>query len=101
MKKRWLLACLAALGVGLLLSWRWLAWETVKTETRRRFPAVPRMEPRELAAWLADPQRPAPLLLDVREPAEFAVSHLAHARQIAPGSDPAKLDLPKDRPIVA
>ena len=40
------------------------------------------------------------MLLDVREPAEFAVSHLADARQVDPRADPARLDLPKNRPIV-
>lgn len=30
----------------------------------------------ELAEWLADPQRPAPLLLDVREPWETALCAL-------------------------
>jgi rhodanese-related sulfurtransferase len=31
----------------------------------------------ELAAWLADPSRPKPLLLDVRENWEFETSHIA------------------------
>lgn len=31
----------------------------------------------ELAAWLADPTRPAPVLLDVREPWEFSTCHIA------------------------
>ena len=32
--------------------------------------------PTQLAAWLADPGRPRPLLLDVREPWEFELCHL-------------------------
>ena len=31
----------------------------------------------ELAAWLADPTRPSPMLLDVREPWEFEKCHIA------------------------
>lgn len=30
----------------------------------------------ELASWLADPSRPAPQLVDVREPWEFELGHL-------------------------
>ena len=40
------------------------------------------------------------MLLDVREPAEYAVSHLAGARQVEPGTDPATLDLPMDSRVV-
>jgi rhodanese-related sulfurtransferase len=36
----------------------------------------------ELAAWLADPNRQQPLLLDVRENWEFETCHIAGATQI-------------------
>jgi len=36
----------------------------------------------ELAAWLADPARPRPLLLDVRENWEFETCHIAGSTQI-------------------
>ena len=36
----------------------------------------------------------------MREPVEFNVSHLAHARQVNPDADPSVLDLPKNIPIV-
>jgi sterol desaturase/sphingolipid hydroxylase (fatty acid hydroxylase superfamily)/rhodanese-related sulfurtransferase len=43
------------------------------------FPDVPRIETRDLAAWLADTNRTPPQLLDVRTEEEFEVSHLAGA----------------------
>ncbi len=36
----------------------------------------------ELAAWLANPERPDPMLLDVREAAEFAICQIPGARLI-------------------
>ncbi|PKO90149.1 MAG: sulfurtransferase [Betaproteobacteria bacterium HGW-Betaproteobacteria-12] len=36
--------------------------------------------PPQLAAWLTDPGRPRPLLLDVREPWEFELCHLEGAQ---------------------
>ncbi len=54
-----------------------------------------------LAAWLADPTRPRPLLLDVREPWEFAVCRLDGSQSMPMGDVPARLDeLDLDRPIV-
>ena len=97
---RWWILTVVVIGTGALLSWRWLGWQVVKAETRRKFPTVPRLQTRDLAAWLNDPQRPRPVLLDVREPAEFEMSHLVDARRVEPGSDPAALGLPKDQPIV-
>ncbi len=97
---RWIIPLAAVLCLSALFSWRWLGWQVVKAETRHKFPTVQRIQTRGLAAWLADPQRPKPVLLDIREPAEFDVSHLADARRVEPGTDPAKLGLPKDGPIV-
>ena len=97
---RWIIPLATVFCLSALFSWRWLGWQVVKAETRHKFPTVQDIGTRNLAAWLADPQRPKPLLLDVREPAEFAVSHLADARRVEPGTDPATLDLPKDQPIV-
>jgi len=33
---------------------------------------ITQLAPRDLAAWQQDPARPAPLLVDVREPSEHA-----------------------------
>lgn len=46
------------------------------------FPQVRQLPAAQLAAWLADHSRPQPQLLDVRQPEEFAVSHLAGARRV-------------------
>ena len=82
------------------LVWRRLGWQMLTAGIRHQFPDVPRIQTNGLAGWLADRQRPEPVLLDVREPTEFAVSHLADARQVEPGADPGTLRLPKDQPIV-
>jgi rhodanese-related sulfurtransferase len=55
----------------------------------------------DLFAWLADPTRPRPLLLDVREPWEFEVCHLDDARLLPMRDIPARVgDLDLERPIV-
>jgi rhodanese-related sulfurtransferase len=54
-----------------------------------------------LAAWLADPVRPAPLLLDVREPWETAVCTLPQATLIPMMQLPARIgELDPQRPVV-
>lgn len=53
---------------------------------RDRFPDVPAITGAELQAWLEDPQRAAPVLLDARTPEEQAVSTLPGARPVAPES---------------
>ena len=100
---RWVVPVAAAVVVLFLtlpFVWRRLGWQMLKAEIRRQFPDVQRIQTGGLAGWLADARRPAPVLLDVREPAEFAVSHLANARQVEPGIDPEGLGLPVDQPIV-
>ena len=60
------------------------------------------LTPAELAAWLADPARPDPLLLDVREPWEFQTCHIAGARHVPMNELPARLDeLDPDAEVVA
>ena len=55
----------------------------------------------ELAAWLADPARPRPLLLDVREDWEFATCKIDGATQIPMNTIPARLqELDEDAEIV-
>jgi rhodanese-related sulfurtransferase len=43
-------------------------------------PGVFQLNGPDLAAWLADPARPRPELIDVREPWEFAICHIEGAR---------------------
>jgi rhodanese-related sulfurtransferase len=67
-----------------------------------KFSEVPQLPTEELAIWLADPKREAPQLLDVREPEEFAVSHLAGAIQIPPEASPEQVieQIDLKRPVV-
>ncbi|MDQ2658906.1 MAG: rhodanese-like domain-containing protein [Verrucomicrobiota bacterium] len=93
------------LGVVLLcavvaLAGQGFGWRLVNAKIHREFPDVPRITTAELADWLHDPARPAPLLLDVRTPAEFEVSHLKNAERIAPDALASAVHQPKDRPIV-
>lgn len=69
---------------------------------RAGFRHVQQISTKELAAWHADPGRTPPLLLDVREPAEYAVSHLAGARNVPWESDwqTQLKDIPATQPIV-
>ena len=55
----------------------------------------------ELAAWLADPARTRPCLVDVREPWEFATAHIAGASLVPMREVPQRLaELPADVPLV-
>lgn len=49
------------------------------------------ISPAQLADWLADPSRTAPLLLDVRQPWEFDTCHIAGARLMPMNSVPEQL----------
>ena len=55
----------------------------------RHFDDVESIDVPALAQWLADPTRARPVLVDVRAPAEQAVSTLAGALCVAPEDDPA------------
>jgi rhodanese-related sulfurtransferase len=54
-----------------------------------------------LAQWLQDPQRPAPQLLDVREPWEYEVCRIGGSRLLPLRTLPVQLDqLEPERPVV-
>jgi len=74
----------------------------IRKLVRTRFADVPHLSTAQLADWLADTQRPAPLLLDVRSAEEYAVSHLPDACRVDPDScaDDVMGNLPTDRPWV-
>lgn len=73
-----------------------------KATVRQRFPDVKQLSTDELAGWLSRTNGPSPVLLDVRTPPEFAVSHLPGAVRVDPKSKPSDIDptLPADRPVV-
>ena len=75
-------------------------WTLVNAKIRSDFPEVRRISTAELAAWLNDSGRPAPLLLDVRTRAEYEVSHLAGAKHVDPDAAASAVRAAKHRPIV-
>ncbi len=91
-----ILAALALLGL------RNVDWFLLKKSLRHKFAKVEWISTGELADWLTNTQRPAPVLLDVRTPEEWDVSHLPGARRIEPGApaDKAAASLPKETAIV-
>ena len=76
--------------------------EGMKKVVRARFPKVRQLSTAELADWLKDGSRAAPVLLDVRTAAEFNVSHLPGARRVEPEEEAAKVAplLTPGRPVV-
>lgn len=55
----------------------------------------------ELAHWLADPSRPAPQLIDVREPWEFETCRIPGALSLPMHEIPARMEeIDPDRPVV-
>ena len=77
-----------------------IGWTLVNARVRHDFPDVQRITTAELAAWLADKARPAPLLLDVRKRAEYDISHLRNAQHVDPDAPASAVAQPKDRAIV-
>lgn len=79
-----------------------IAWSLLKGWIRRQFPTVPSITPRELADWRSRAASPpvAPQIIDTRQAAEFAVSHLPDARHI-PTLAAALNTLRRDAPVVA
>lgn len=51
---------------------------------RLQYPSVAQITPRKLASWLREADRPPPLVLDVRSPAEYRISHLPGAERLDP-----------------
>ena len=74
----------------------------IKQTIRMRFPAVKQVSPQVLKEWLASPTNAAPQLLDVREEAEHAISHLPGARRIDPRAkaDAVLSEIDTNRPVV-
>ena len=62
---------------------------------------IAQIAPAELAAWRKDAGRPAPVLVDVREPWEYALCHIEGSQLVPLSTVPARVDeLPKDRDLV-
>jgi rhodanese-related sulfurtransferase len=95
------ITALIILALG-LLGLRSVDWFFLRKSLRAKFANIEWISTSELADWLADKGRPAPVLLDVRTPAEWNVSHLPGARRVDPSASAATVGagLPKDSPIV-
>ncbi|MCG8607272.1 sulfurtransferase [bacterium] len=52
----------------------------MKKNIRKQFPTVAHISPQELSDWLSSRDKTKPILLDVRQAAEFSVSHLRDAK---------------------
>jgi rhodanese-related sulfurtransferase len=62
---------------------------------------IAQLEPRDLAAWRNDPAREPPVLIDVREPWEYAHCHIEGSRLIPLQTIPAHAaELPADQDLV-
>ena len=62
---------------------------------------IAQITPAEVAAWQKDAARPAPVLVDVREPWEHAICQIGGSRLVPLSSVPARLDeLPRDQDVV-
>jgi rhodanese-related sulfurtransferase len=73
---------------------------TAEQDIRAKFPGVKQLSTKDLAAWQAEGKRP--VLLDVRTPQEYGVSHLAGAKNVPSGMRPeeALSGVAKDAPVV-
>ncbi len=74
----------------------------MKQEIAAEFPEVRHLPTADLAAWLADSGRQAPQVFDVRNPDDYAESHLPHAVWISPGAtaDELLLQIDPERPVL-
>lgn len=61
-----------------------LSPESLRPAIDAQYPGVPWVSTKSLAAWMGAPEKRDLVILDVREPAEFAVSHLRGARRVDP-----------------
>ena len=85
-----------------LLGLRSVDWFLLKKSLRHKFTKIEWISTNELADWLANKRRPAPVLLDVRTPEEWNISHLPGARRVDPNAPPkvSRAGLSKETPIV-
>ena len=76
-------------------------WHDIKAEIIAKFPQVDQWSTEQVVEALAN-RSEAPLVVDVRKPDEFAVSHLPGARNIPMGEDltAALAEVSPDRPIL-
>ena len=64
-----------------------MSWTEIDDAIESRYPGVSHLSTDSLATWLTDPTLSEPILLDVREAEEFAISHLYGAYRVAPDDE--------------
>lgn len=101
MRRLLFLLLLALFGVSTGCGQR-LGWSAVEGTIRSEYPDVRQLSTDSLAAWLRQPSAREPLLLDVRQPEEYAVSHLQGASRVDPDVEDLSFlaGVPKDTPVV-
>lgn len=80
-----------------------ISWSLTLKTIRAEFPTVAHISTDTLQSWLSEsPQRENLLLLDAREPEEYAVSHLQDARSVSSKDEALKAlqGVSSNRPIV-
>jgi hypothetical protein len=77
-------------------------WESVTKKIRSEFPSVSQISTDELHNLLLEQESIKPILLDAREPEEYAVSHLPRAHLATTEDEALRIiaETGKDRPIV-
>jgi rhodanese-related sulfurtransferase len=84
-------------AAGLWLSYP--AWRLgqISDRVRKEYPDVAHLSTGDLAKWLWSTQAVKPVILDVRSPEEYEVSHLFEAHRVNPLAELNPDDLPDDR----
>ena len=97
-----LVVALLAVLTGLLWDGSPLGSLALRQAIRLKFPKVRQVSPSELVVWMRDPNRPPPMLIDARPPAEYAISRIDGAVEIDPTApDLSSLNhISKDQPLV-
>lgn len=77
-------------------------WSSLKQQIRAEFPQVSHTSTEQLADWLTQSDETGPLLLDVRQPEEYEVSHLQGAQRAETFEEAQAIlaSVPKDQLIV-
>lgn len=76
-----------------------MAWRLVKQWVRRSFPTVQTISTQALADWI-DSERRSPILIDVRKPAEYQVSHLPEALNLKTVAEIEDMEIEQNTPLV-
>lgn len=79
-----------------------IVWAEILKDIRGKYPEVTQISTDSLATWLTTQDADQPILIDVREEQEYAISHIQGAHQLSPDamSFPMLTGVDKSTPIV-